>query len=169
MTRPKSGYIQRFPRGCSGCNPSCNVHIPSAGRRGTPVRRMKKMPLITQQSSTRGPFPTGQVAARHRQHLHGLNTTILSASLLEHDRRQKVLARPARGVAWNAAAGCEIFSQWRQVNFSRTVWITFQRHGTASCVSVISLPIFDHFPEPQQAQDVGGSTTTCSRGTACGV
>jgi len=30
-----------------------------------------------------------------------------------------------RGIAWNGAGGWLIFSQARQVNFSRTVWITF--------------------------------------------
>ena len=73
-----------------------------------------------------------------------------------------------RGVAWNGAGGWEIFSQWRQVNFSRTVWITFQRREITSSVSVTSSPIFDSFSEPQQAQDVGGGTTTRSRGRCAG-
>ena len=47
--------------------------------------------------------------------------------------------------AWHGAGGWLIFSQSRQVNISRTVWITFQRCGTASSVSVISSPIFDNF------------------------
>ena len=36
-----------------------------------------------------------------------------------------------RGTVWNGAGACEIFSQLRQVNFSRTVWITFHRRGIA--------------------------------------
>jgi len=73
-----------------------------------------------------------------------------------------------RGVAWNGAGGCEIFSQARQVNFSRTVWITFHWRGTASSVSVTSSPIFDSLSEPQHAQAVGGGTTTRSRGICAG-
>jgi len=30
-----------------------------------------------------------------------------------------------RGTTWNGAGGCVIFSQSRQENFSRTVWMTF--------------------------------------------
>lgn len=33
-----------------------------------------------------------------------------------------------------------IFSHSRQVNFSRTVWITFHERGTTSSVSVVSSP-----------------------------
>ena|GEM_PF-2485840 len=54
------------------------------------------------------------------------------------------------------------------MNFSRTVWITFHRRGTASSVSVTSSPIFDSLSEPQHAQDVGGGTTTRSRGRCAG-
>ncbi len=54
------------------------------------------------------------------------------------------------------------------MNFSRTVWINFQRRGTASSVSVTSSPIFDSLSEPQQAQAVGAGTTTRSRGRCAG-
>ena len=69
-----------------------------------------------------------------------------------------------RGVGWNGAGGWEIFSQSRQVNFSRTVWITFHWRGMTSSVSVTSSPIFESFREPQHAQASGGVTTTRSRG-----
>jgi acetamidase/formamidase len=39
-----------------------------------------------------------------------------------------VPAKP-RGVTWNGAGGCVIFSHSRQENFSRTVWITFHCRG----------------------------------------
>ena len=39
-----------------------------------------------------------------------------------------------------------IFSQDRQVNFSRTVWITFHWRGTISSVSVTSSPSFASLP-----------------------
>ena len=69
-----------------------------------------------------------------------------------------------RGMTWNGAGGWLIFSQQRQVNFSRTVWITFHWRGMTSSVSVISSPIFTMRSEPQQAQLVGASITTRSRG-----
>ena len=73
-----------------------------------------------------------------------------------------------RGVGWNGAGGWLIFSQARQVNFSRTVWITFHWRGITSSVSVTSSPIFDSFSEPQHAQNVGGGTTFRSRGICAG-
>ena len=54
-------------------------------------------------------------------------------------------AKP-RGVTWKGAGGWLIVSQARQENFSRTVWITFQRRGTTSRVSVTSSPSFDSLP-----------------------
>jgi len=71
-------------------------------------------------------------------------------------------------VAWNGAGGWLIFSQSRQVNFSRIVWITFQVRGTSSSVSVMSSPIFTSRAEPQQVQAPGGSITTRSRGRCPG-
>ena len=76
---------------------------------------------------------------------------LVLAVLLEDDHRQKVRARPAPGVGWNGAGGCEIFSQWRQVNFLRTVWITFHWRGITSSVSVTSSPIFDAEDAPETA------------------
>ena len=57
-----------------------------------------------------------------------------------------------RGVAWNGAGGWVIFSQSRQVNFSRTVSISLKRRGISSSVSVTSSPSFDNRDPPQQAQ-----------------
>jgi hypothetical protein len=71
-------------------------------------------------------------------------------------------------MVWKGAGGWLIFSQQRQVNFSRTVWITFHWRGMTSSVSVISSPIFTMRSEPQQVQVVGASTTTRSRGRCSG-
>ena len=60
-----------------------------------------------------------------------------------------------RGIAWNGAGGWLIFSQARQVNFSRTVWITFHCRGITSRVSVTSSPSRLSFSEPQQGQAFG--------------
>jgi len=57
-----------------------------------------------------------------------------------------------RGVAWNGAGGWLIFSQSRQVNFSRTVSMTLKRRGISSSVLVTSSPIFASRDPPQQAQ-----------------
>jgi hypothetical protein len=57
-----------------------------------------------------------------------------------------------------------IFSQTRQLNFSRTCWITFQDFGITSSVSVMSSPSLDNREPPQQAHDVGPETITRSRG-----
>jgi hypothetical protein len=53
-----------------------------------------------------------------------------------------------------------MLSQARQVNFSRTVCITFHCRGTTSSVSVTSSPILASRSEPQHAQAVGPGTTT---------
>jgi hypothetical protein len=74
-----------------------------------------------------------------------------------------------RGVAWNGAGGWLIFSQERQVNFSRTVWITFHCRGMISSVSVMSSPIFTMRSDPQHEQAVGAATTTRSRGRCSGM
>jgi hypothetical protein len=60
-----------------------------------------------------------------------------------------------------------IASQLRQLYFSRTVWITFQRRGTTSSVSVTLSPSFDSLP-PQQGQADGLGSTTRSRGRCAG-
>ena len=57
-----------------------------------------------------------------------------------------------RGVAWNGAGGWLIFSQSRQVNFSRTVSINLKRRGISSSVLVTSSPILASRDPPQQAQ-----------------
>lgn len=73
-----------------------------------------------------------------------------------------------RGVAWNGAGGWVIFSQSRQVNFSRTVSISLNRRGISSSVLFTSSPIFASRNPPQQAQAVGGSMTTRSRSMSSG-
>jgi hypothetical protein len=60
-----------------------------------------------------------------------------------------------------------IFSQDRQVNFSRTVWIIFHWRGTISNVSVMSSPSFASRP-PQTGQAQGAGMTTRSRGRWAG-
>ena len=72
------------------------------------------------------------------------------------------LARP-RAIGWNGAGGWVTVSQARQVNFSRTVWITFQRRGITSRVSVMLSPSLASLP-PQHGQAVGPGITTRSRG-----
>jgi hypothetical protein len=66
-------------------------------------------------------------------------------------------------MTWNGAGGCVIFSHDRQVNFSRTVWMTFHWRGTTSRVSVTSSPSLTSLP-PQHGQEGGAGTTTRSRG-----
>ena len=56
-------------------------------------------------------------------------------------------------MTWNGAGGWVIFSHDRQVNFSRTVWITFHCRGTTSRVSVMVSPSLASLP-PQQGQAV---------------
>ena len=57
--------------------------------------------------------------------------------------------------AWNGAGAWLIFSQSRQVNFSRTVSITFHRRGVVSSVCVTSSPSLRRRLPPQNAQVVG--------------
>jgi hypothetical protein len=70
-------------------------------------------------------------------------------------------------MACNGAGGWVIFSQARQVNFSRTVWITFLCRGTTSSVSVMVSPSLASLP-PQQGQVFGPGTTTRLRGRCAG-
>jgi hypothetical protein len=56
-----------------------------------------------------------------------------------------------------------IFSHDRQLNFSRTVWITFHWRGTTSNVSVTSSPSLTSWL-PQHGQQGGAGTTARSRG-----
>src|SRR5262249_33841319 len=60
-------------------------------------------------------------------------------------------ARP-RGSTANGAGAWLIFSQSRQVNFSRTICTTFHCRGTTSSRSVTSSPSLASLCEPQQAQ-----------------
>ena len=77
--------------------------------------------------------------------------------------------RPSRaGSTWNGAGAWLIVSQSRQVNFSRTCWITFHWRGMTSSVSVTSSPSLDSRVPPQQAQAVGAGSTTRSRGRCSG-
>jgi hypothetical protein len=49
-------------------------------------------------------------------------------------------------MGWNGAGGWAIFSHDRQLNFSRTVWITFHCRGITSSVSVMSSPSLTSLP-----------------------
>src|SRR5258708_18151414 len=71
-------------------------------------------------------------------------------------------------ITWNGAGAWLIFSQSRQVNFSRTCWITFQDFGITSSVSVMSSPSLDSRDPPQQAHATGPGTITRSRGRCSG-
>ncbi|KAA8605158.1 hypothetical protein AL037_21530, partial [Salipiger aestuarii] len=73
-----------------------------------------------------------------------------------------------RGVGWKGAGGWLIFSRARQVNVSRTVWITFHCRGMTAGVSVMSSPIFTMRSDPQQEQAEGASITTRWRGKCSG-
>src|SRR2546430_13563613 len=66
--------------------------------------------------------------------------------------------------AWNGAGAWLIFSQSRQVNFSRTVSTTFHWRGTDSSVRVTSSPSLRKRLPPQHSHAVGGSITTRWRG-----
>jgi hypothetical protein len=61
-----------------------------------------------------------------------------------------------------------IFSQSRQVNFSRTCWITFHCRGMTSSVSVMSSPNLRSRGLPQHKHCVGPGSTTRSRGRCSG-
>ena len=67
-------------------------------------------------------------------------------------------------MTWNGAGAWLIFSQSRQLNFSRTCSITFQDFGMTSSVSVMSSPSLDSRDPPQQMQVAGPSTIRRSRG-----
>src|ERR1700686_4091726 len=66
-------------------------------------------------------------------------------------------------MTWNGAGDWVISSHDRQVNFSRTVWITFHCRGTTSRVSVIVSPSLANLP-PQHGQAAGPGITTRWRG-----
>src|SRR3974390_1438445 len=70
--------------------------------------------------------------------------------------------------AWNGAGAWLIFSQSRQLNFSRTVSITFHWRGEHSSVRVTSSPSLRRRLLPQHSQACGGSITTRSRGRCSG-
>jgi hypothetical protein len=73
-----------------------------------------------------------------------------------------------RSRGWKGAGAWPIFSQSRQVNFSRTCWITFHCRGITSSVSVMSSPRFVSRVPPQQAQALVPGTITRSRGRCSG-
>src|SRR2546421_12296588 len=70
--------------------------------------------------------------------------------------------------AWNGAGAWLIFSQSRQVNFSRTVSTTFHWRGTDSSVRVTSSPSLRKRLPPQHSHAVGGALTTPWRGRLFG-
>src|SRR6516164_11174013 len=73
-----------------------------------------------------------------------------------------------RDSTWNGAGACEMRSQARQVNFSRTYCTTFHCRGTTSSVSVTSSPSLARLVEPQHAQAIGPGTMILSRGKCAG-
>src|SRR5271167_4419838 len=67
-------------------------------------------------------------------------------------------------MTWNGAGAWLIFSQSRQVNFSRTCWITFHCRGITSSVSVMSSPNLRRRALPQHRQTAGpGSNDPLAR------
>ena len=70
------------------------------------------------------------------------------------------------GITWNGAGAWLIFSQSRQVNFSRTVSTNLNRRGISSSVLVTSSPILASRDPPQQAQAFGASMSIPSAATA---
>ena len=76
-------------------------------------------------------------------------------------------ARP-RGIGWKGAGFCAMVSQSRQEKRSRTCWITTQRAGIRSRVSVTSSPRGRRRAPPQQAQVVGLGWRMRSRGRCSG-
>src|SRR4051812_43014292 len=83
--------------------------------------------------------------------------------LLEQDRGEQV--RPGKAARRDVEGRRRLRdrSQSRQLKRSRTVWITFQRRGITSSVSVTSSPSFDSLADPQQGQVCGAAMTTRSR------
>src|SRR5207237_5742803 len=92
---------------------------------------------------------------------------LVFAELGVKDHCQQAGAGPAARNDVNGAGGWVIVSQRRQVNFSRTVWITFHCRGTISSVSVMSSPSLANLP-PQQGHTLGAGITTRSRGRYAG-
>jgi hypothetical protein len=78
------------------------------------------------------------------------------AELLEHDHGQQAWAGPAscNGMEWRLRAWL-IFSQSRQLNFSRTVSTTYHWRGTDSSVRVRSSPSLRKRLPPQRSHAVG--------------
>src|SRR5262249_35565706 len=73
-----------------------------------------------------------------------------------------------RDSTWNGAGACEMRSQARHGNFSRTYCTTFHCRGTTSSVSVTSSPSLASLVEPQHAQAIGPGTMILSRGKCAG-
>jgi hypothetical protein len=93
---------------------------------------------------------------------------LMLAELLEHDHGQGARAGHPRAMGWNGAGAWLIFSQSRQLNFSRTVSIISQWRGITSSVRVTSSPSLRRRLLPQHSQAVGGSITTRSRARCSG-
>jgi hypothetical protein len=70
--------------------------------------------------------------------------------------------------AWNGTGGWLIFSQSRQLNFSRIVSVAFHRRGEQSNVCVTSSPSLRRRLEPRHVRGVGVSITTRWRGRCSG-
>ena len=94
---------------------------------------------------------------------------LMLAELLEQRSWPAGSGPPSRAaMTWKGAGAWLIVSQSRQVNFSRTCWITFHCRGMTSSVSVTSSPSLRSASPPQQLQAVGPGTTTRSRGRCSG-
>ncbi len=93
---------------------------------------------------------------------------LMHAIFLEQDHGQE--ARPGETARnhMKGAGGWKMLPQCRQVNFSRTYWITFHCRGMTSSVPVTSSPSLASLVDPQQSQDVGPGSTIRSRGRCSG-
>src|SRR5215471_2486888 len=123
------------------------------------------------QESSAGPDLVGQ--CRHAQ-LDALARVALGLPverlvlpvLLKQDHGEQ--AGAGKAARQDGAGAWLIFSQSRQVNFSRTCCTTFHCRGTTSSVSVTSSPSLASLVEPQQTQAVGPGTMIRSRGRCAG-
>jgi hypothetical protein len=69
---------------------------------------------------------------------------------------------------WKGAGGWLIFSQTRQLNFSRTCSVMNHCRRTTSSVSVTSSPILESLLLPQHGHDVGAGWIMRRRGKSAG-
>jgi hypothetical protein len=82
------------------------------------------------QDCSAGPSIVGERGQRQIHALARIGFTLAIERLMEREFAQRIMAKglgPARPLAitWKGAGAWLIFSHTRQVNFSRTYWITF--------------------------------------------